>query len=447
MKYKKFYFIRKILYLCHYYSKQILILTFIFEFLSIVLFYQYVQSQKELYKLSKNVYHDYDLINYDFNIDKEINLNDRFDKLNEYRKIHLNIMSGRTPTKVSINGFTRAGYGNKLYSMLTSLVIALITDSAFVVRWIDIDRYIQEPLFKTFHNFSKRNLLNAKYKPKIGFTANSTFSWLLYKNMSRLIQTNIPINETRYFYSAIEPYFFELCSNPIYYDKFLHYELVNIKTIKIARNIIKNSRSYSNDYQADHILKIGYEVGGNLMNKFWIPKPYLMNIVNHYVNDVFYGYYIIGIQLRYEFLDDQQDTEAFIKCALKLESEFFDKLSKKKIYINIYKGVKWFVTSDDELRLHRLTSQYPNKVIISNGTIGHIYYNKKAYERSILDIELLSRCNVIILSGGSTFGFIAAMKTKRMPYYVDGWRSKKPKCEMVRLSKPPMRPFFDYSVF
>jgi len=115
--------------------------------------------------------------------------------------------------------------------------------------------------------------------------------------------------------------------------------------------------------------------------------------------------------------------------------------------LKVYKGVKWFVTSDDKLRLDRLVSQYPNKIIVSNGTIGHIFYNKDAYERSILDIELLAKCNLIILSGGSTFGFIAGMKQKRMPYYVDGWRSKDPKCEMVRLSKPSMRPFFDYSVF
>ncbi len=67
------------------------------------------------------------------------------DPLSQFRVIHQEILDGKRPLKVSINGYTCCGYANRLYSMLSSLTIALLTDSAFIVRWNHIKLYIREP--------------------------------------------------------------------------------------------------------------------------------------------------------------------------------------------------------------------------------------------------------------------------------------------------------------
>ena len=50
------------------------------------------------------------------------------------------------------------------------------------------------------------------------------------------------------------------------------------------------------------------------------------------------------------------------------------------------------------------------------------------YEKAIIDVELLSRCDELIITGGSTFGFIAGMKSLKMPYYVNGFDNDMKSC-------------------
>ncbi len=71
-------------------------------------------------------------------------------------------------------------------------------------------------------------------------------------------------------------------------------------------------------------------------------------------------------------------------------------------------GFKWFITTDSENLLKKLIkSDYRKKLIYVNESIGHIShveYDSRAYFRTIIDNELLSRCDKIIITGGSTFG-------------------------------------------
>ena len=80
-------------------------------------------------------------------------------------------------------------------------------------------------------------------------------------------------------------------------------------------------------------------------------------------------------------------------------------------------------------------SQYRDKSIVTNETIGHVDRDVNAYPRTIIDIELLSRCDQLIMTGGSTFGFIAAMKSQRTPYYVNG-RANMKHCRLHEHSYP-----------
>ena len=77
--------------------------------------------------------------------------------LNAYKRLHADLVSGKVaPLKVSLNLSPDQGYGNRLFSLLSSFVVALITDSAFVVsRWDTIAPYVDGPLGEdTFRHYS-----------------------------------------------------------------------------------------------------------------------------------------------------------------------------------------------------------------------------------------------------------------------------------------------------
>ncbi len=102
------------------------------------------------------------------------------------------------------------------------------------------------------------------------------------------------MDQIRIVYQSIDPYFFELCSNPLYYDKLLYYELVSNETIEKAKETVLNMSLYSNEIKSDRLLGIGYQVAGNLMNRVWIPKKFILDTVHYYANQLFLDYYMIG---------------------------------------------------------------------------------------------------------------------------------------------------------
>ena len=79
-------------------------------------------------------------------------------------------------------------------------------------------------------------------------------------------------------------------------------------------------------------------------------------------------------------------------------------IRESNLITNKHKGIKWFISSDLESIADILREKYPNKIVTGNGVIGHILRNKDSYQRAILDHELLSRCDELIITGGSTFG-------------------------------------------
>ena len=65
----------------------------------------------------------------------------------------------------------------------------------------------------------------------------------------------------------------------------------------------------------------------------------------------------------------------------------------------------------------------------------HFYYF--FCKRAIVDVELLSKCNEMIITGASTYGMVAAMKSLRMPLYVNGNGFDMKKCARLNLGTPP----------
>jgi hypothetical protein len=223
--------------------------------------------------------------------------------------------------------------------MLSSLVIAILLDSAFFVRWKHIDEFIEEPFFLTFKKFSKNSNLNPENREDEIFNVKSSSNaWKPNKDMNALMKTSLPKNKTKIIYNSYDPYFFEICSNPIYIKKFHEYNLISIKTIEKVKYAQKNWKKIDNDLKTDYLLQVGFEVGGKLLNKLWRPNKQIKNIIDYYVKNVFVNYYVIGIQFRVEFLNDafgSSDIPTFINCALHLEQKV---LKENLNFYQTYKG-------------------------------------------------------------------------------------------------------------
>ena len=334
-------------------------------------------------------------------------------------------------TKITINFSPEEGYANKLYSYISSQLIAILTDTNLFVVWkirgsnLTINNYIEPPLNNRFTIINEQ----IKFNHDLCYLAPRQ-AWLLNKNTTLLTNTEIKKDCMIYTYPNISAYFMELCCNPVYYDKILKNNLASKKTVQLAKKAISNE-NMSETQKQEYLFKVGFEVGGNVLNKFWKPKSYIRDKVEFYVKNEFKENFVIGIQLRYYYLNKLFDTMKFIDCALQIEEEFNLKasLSKKKKF-------KWFISSDTQYFVDEIFSVYGNRSFTANGTISHIIDNPNGYEKAIVDMELLSRCDEIIITGGSTFGFVAAMKSGKLPYFVNGRDSNMTSCLRHSLAYP-----------
>lgn len=242
------------------------------------------------------------------------------------------------------------------------------------------------------------------------------------------IGISIPNNCSVFKISNYTAYFFDLAANIKHVEKLVLYGFVRRKTLKNAKKAIMNKNMNENQ-KVENLFQIGFEFAGHVLNNYWVLKPHIQKRVNDFIMQKFKGNFIIGFQMRFEYLD-KADIEHFINCALKIENNIF-KLNKRT--------VKWFIITDQYAKIEYLIKTYKNKILTGDGKIGHVAYESDSYERALFDIELLSYCNEIILTGGSTFGFIGSIKNQKRPYYVEGKRSMN-MCKLLDFNAPARTP-------
>jgi len=217
--------------------------------------------------------------------------------------------------------------------------------------------------------------------------------------------------------------------------KLVDYGFVRSQTVEKASQAFKDPK-LSESQKIRYLYSIGFEFGGHVLNNYWLLKPNLLAKIDSYARQNFNQNYVIGIQLRFEFLN-QSDIDAFVKCAYNLEATYKEHLGNQI--------VKWYISSDQSSFIQDLIKIYPGRILSGEGQIGHTAENQNNYERSLFDIELLSRCNETILTGGSTFGFISSIKSQKRPYYVEGQRGTKD-CKQLDFSAPARNPS-GFSIF
>ena len=316
--------------------------------------------------------------------------------LKEYERLAKRIFDGQLPLKVHINAAdNKMGYGNRLYSVINSMIIAILTDSALVVSWgADIGKYIDEPFNRTFYNFAQtKNRFNKDFNPKELLVLNDY-------NTQWIVKKNLGFNRT--LFQNDNTIFFGICSEPVHYQKLFKYGLVKRQTINEAFDSIKNLKSYSLTNNFRSLLQIGYEVAGNLLNKHWVPNEKIRSIIKQIDDVSLKDEFVIGFHLETDFFDINAGLRVYLECALALET-----------MPELQNGAKWLVICNNANLRNLIANEYPDKIL-------QIKYDAlNAVEKHIVEIELLSRCDELIITGGSNLGLIAAMKSGKLPLLVD----------------------------
>ena len=244
--------------------------------------------------------------------------------------------------RVTFSRVENVGYGNKLYTLLSALTIAILSDSAMLAEWPQVDKYVEEPLDAFFTSFSGPTDLNTNHSPSTVYHPSARQPWSKRKDLRQLTKTFLPLDERRFRFDSYNAYFVELCSNPVYYSKLQHYGLVSKATVEGAlTSLYDPRRSYAEDERVDSVLQIGFEVGGNLLNRLWVPKRILRDRIEHYWTSGLKGYYVIGIQIR-EYYLSALDRPLFVDCAHDIEKSVTTAMGNET-FASKYKGFKWLV--------------------------------------------------------------------------------------------------------
>lgn len=225
-----------------------------------------------------------------------------------------------------------------------------------------------------------------------------------------------------------------MASNLRYAQKLVQSGFVRWQTLERASRHLNDSR-VSKSKKIESLLTIGFEFAGHVLNNYWLLKPHVSRRIDEFVHTTaFEAYFVIGLQIRQEFLD-AHEIELFVECALEIEA-----------HESMQRRVKWFVASDDENVLAKLRAKYHERMIVGHGRIGHVAFDKGSNERAVFDLELLSRCQEVVVTGGSTFGFVSSIKSQKLPYVVEG-KKNRTGCRRFELFAPPISPIYNAATF
>jgi hypothetical protein len=328
-----------------------------------------------------------------------------------------------------------AGYGNRIYSVLSAFLVAMLTNSFLLIHWKEIEKYVESPFNMTFANFTDNSDLDANKKepPIFALNVNTANTWKANKTL--LLNATIPINHSRYSVFGDSAYFFDLCSNPLYFEKLSEHKMVKKETIKRALLTLSDA-SISKNEKLENLFQIGFEYAGSVLNKHWRLKRNLTDRIERFAERNFRNKFVIGLQIRSDYIKTSEEIDVFVKCAKDIEKRHLNEsagLDKT--------SVKWYVSADNESLIQFFREKFPNRILSGVGKIEHISNDPVGYERAFFDIELLTKCNETILTGGSTFGFVASLKSQKRPFFVNGGvRFLKKECQILSFANPSVTP-------
>ena len=213
--------------------------------------------------------------------------------LTAFRATHEKILNKHLPLKIVYNDMSLTGYANMIYSFMSTILIGILTDRAVILNnWPDMTPNIREPLPDAFRVFNESDEFNINFKRDEvhTFENDRLLFFQANKSLTMLLNYTINDNHTRIRFNQFSPSFFGMSANPKYHQKLYETGLVAKSTLDNALAVVNDERA-TNASKLDALLTIGYEVGSNLLNTFWIPYPNITRIVDDHVDKLFKGYY------------------------------------------------------------------------------------------------------------------------------------------------------------
>jgi hypothetical protein len=368
-----------------------------------------------------------------------------------------------------------------MYGVLTAFVAAILTNSAVMIDWPQIDRFIEQRFIEnnssvilvnsnTTANFLRKleglhsnpNKSQVTLVERFRLPMGTRSTWKFNKNLADLMKARLPGRSCAempsssrnkrilHFYNVQSnaAYFFELCSNPMHYEKLIGYLNTSLITLAIADAKRMMLSELDEIKKLESVLLVGFSVAHEVMRRYWLPRKFVLDAIDSF--KLMYDYansYIIGLQLRFDMLSvdsKSNDLAKFIQCAEQIEFNYTKSGGGKK--------VKWFITGDSSARLERIKRENNKTIMVESSkligvdnesaSLGHTTYDEHAYFRTLLDLHLLSLSHELVVSGGSSYGMLASIMNGRLSYYVNGQSELKAggtfKCSRMKLSEPPV---------
>jgi len=106
----------------------------------------------------------------------------------KFDNLQRRIVLKRNEYRVVFYKISEAGYGNRIYSMLSAFLAAVVIDGALLIDWPMIDQYIDCPLQNVFSKFKDLSFLDINQKnPQIcHINARSANTWSYNKQLNFL---------------------------------------------------------------------------------------------------------------------------------------------------------------------------------------------------------------------------------------------------------------------
>ena len=125
------------------------------------------------------------------------------------------------------------------------------------------------------------------------------------------------------------------------------------------------------------------------------------------------GFHLIGFQIRMgSGGSDFSDSHTFLK--MDSIQKFIDFAEAYRIQRGIDPTrVRWFISTDSSKAEQKLRALYPERVLsASSQRRGHSQEksaNLREFRRAVVDLNVLSQCEYLVLTNHSSFGMIARM--------------------------------------
>ena len=146
-----------------------------------------------------------------------------------------------------------SGYGNRMYKVLTAITISWLTDRKLYIEWPELKGFVKEQ-FSWSYGSPKQQTSE--------IIPDMTNIWKVDKDIRSIIKTRVEYEEKDVMFRYDVPYFFEVCSNPVYYEKLYRLGLVRPKTVQVARKAIAEM---TNETKDSSLIDSVYLIG----NKGW----------------------------------------------------------------------------------------------------------------------------------------------------------------------------------